>query len=243
VFYLTNINKNEFIKVDFTGSVNNNVFDTTSEETAKKAGIHKQGAKYGPATIIVGSGQVLKGLDNAFSDAKIGEETSVRIKPEEGFGTRDAGKVRLVAMKNFKDQGIKPFPGMPVDINNERGRVQSVSGGRVRVDFNHELAGKPLEYVFTVHEKITDKSKQVNELFKIAFPYADLEKQNIKIEGKTITVNLSEDLVMHQHAGLSKATMGNMVLSYMKDIENIQFVEEFKKKNPDKTEEKTDSKK
>ncbi len=242
MLYLTTINKNEFIKVDFTGSVNNSVFDTTSEETAKKAGIHKQGAKYGPTTIIVGSGQVLKGLDNAFLTAKTGEETSIRIKPEDGFGQRDTNKVRLVTIKNFKEQGIKPFPGMPVEINNERGRVQSVSGGRVRVDFNHELSGKPLEYVFTVHKKITEKPEQINELFKIAFPYADIAKQNIKIEEKTLTIELSENLLMHQHLGISKATMGNMALTYTEGIESVKFVEEYKKKKTEKPKEETASK-
>jgi FKBP-type peptidyl-prolyl cis-trans isomerase 2 len=47
---------------------------------------------------------------------------------------------------------MTPYPGMIVSVNRLRGKVLSVSGGRVRVDFNHPLAGKTLRFDVEVVE-------------------------------------------------------------------------------------------
>ena len=50
--------------------------------------------------------------------------------------------MQLVPMSEFKKQGIKPQVGMAITSEGNTGIIRSVSGGRVRLDFNHELAGK-----------------------------------------------------------------------------------------------------
>ena len=59
-------------------------------------------------------------------------------------------------MGEFKKQGMKPEVGMAITSDGTTGIIRSVSGGRVRVDFNHELAGKNLEYDIKVIKVIDD---------------------------------------------------------------------------------------
>ena len=56
---------------------------------AEEAGIKLENKNYGAIPIIVGGGHVLKGLDEALIGMEEGEEKTVEITPEEGFGLRD----------------------------------------------------------------------------------------------------------------------------------------------------------
>ena len=57
------IKDGDFIKLSYSGSVNENIFDTTDAAEAKSAGIHSPNAIYGPVTICVGQKHVILGLD------------------------------------------------------------------------------------------------------------------------------------------------------------------------------------
>ena len=90
--------------------------------------------------IAIGKDHVVKGFDEALQGAEIGKKISVEVPPEKAYGQRDSELVKMIALETFRKQGVDPVPGMPVTLDNLPARVQSVSGGRVRVDFNHELA-------------------------------------------------------------------------------------------------------
>lgn len=78
--------------------------------------------------------------------------------------------VRLIALNDFHKQNLNPVVGMPINAGGMVGKVQSVSGGRVRVDFNHELAGKEVEYNLEVVKQLTDEKDQVIEIASKVFP-------------------------------------------------------------------------
>ena len=140
--------KGDMVEVSFTGKDKNTgrVLDTTDEKTAKEAGILREKGVYKPIPVIVGQGELLKGLDEALQEMKVGEKKTIELSPEKAFGERKAELVGLVPLQEFKNKKLTPVPGMMVNINDRVGRVQSVSGGRVRLDFNHELAGKELTF-------------------------------------------------------------------------------------------------
>ena len=53
---------------------------------------------------------------------------------------------------------------MTLNIDNHLVKILSVSGGRVTVDFNNPLAGKEIEYTFTIKRQITDDKEKVDAL-------------------------------------------------------------------------------
>jgi FKBP-type peptidyl-prolyl cis-trans isomerase SlyD len=100
---------------------------------------------------------------------KDGEEKTIQLPPEEAFGERDPKLVQLVPMSEFKKQGIKPQVGMAITSEGNTGIIRSVSGGRVRLDFNHELAGKNLEYQMKVDSVIEDDVEKVKSLIDLHY--------------------------------------------------------------------------
>jgi len=158
---MVKVQKGDVIRLNYTGKVKETgeIFDTTFEDVAKEAGIYSENAVYGPVPIAVGAGHVLKGLDEQLEGLEVGKKYEIIVPPEKGFGKRDPKLIKTFTLGQFRRQGIYPFPGMPVEIETEggkklKGRVMTVSGGRVRVDFNHPYAGKHLVYEVEIVEKI-----------------------------------------------------------------------------------------
>ncbi|ASI98423.1 FKBP-type peptidyl-prolyl cis-trans isomerase [Thermococcus celer] len=193
------VQKGDVIKLHYTGRVKETgeVFDTTFEEVAKEAGIYSEKGVYGPVPIAVGAGHVLKGLDERLEGLEVGKKYTLEIPPEKGFGRRDPKLIKTFTLGQFRRQGIYPLPGMPVEIETESGRklkgkVMTVSGGRVRVDFNHPYAGKHLIYEVEVIEKIEDPIERVKALIELRMPRVDTEKVVIEVGEKDVTVDLSQ---------------------------------------------------
>ncbi len=135
-----------------------------------------------PAVIIAGKGKLIPGLDRAIVGMEEGEKKTVEIQPSDGYGERIPELVRLVPLSAFKNSGIKPAPGMVVNIDGYPARVLSVSGGRVRVDFNHELAGKTLVFDVEVTKVYKSPEEKVNALVKKWFEKGIEAKIGDKVE-------------------------------------------------------------
>ena len=75
------------ILVDYTAKIKdtNEVFDTTQEEEAKKTNFYDPTHKYEPRLVSIGEGWVLKGLDEALSNANVSDKLTVEFPPEKGF--------------------------------------------------------------------------------------------------------------------------------------------------------------
>ncbi|MFA6398873.1 MAG: hypothetical protein WCW44_00750, partial [archaeon] len=58
-----------------------------------------------------------------------------------------------------------PYPGLVVRIGNAIGKVQSVGSGRVRIDFNHPLAGRDVEYHVRLEKEYKDKKEISEQLY------------------------------------------------------------------------------
>jgi len=159
--------KGDFVRLDYVGRVKitGMIFDLTQESVAKKEGIFREEQKYIPSEVMLGAGHLLKGLEEELIGQEIGKELKVDIKPKDGFGERNLSLIKVLPKGRFKEKFI--MPGMEVQVGNMRGTVSSVSGGRVRVDFNHPLAGKDLEYKVKIISKVSSKKDQLAALIRL----------------------------------------------------------------------------
>ncbi|USH00601.1 peptidylprolyl isomerase [Thermococcus argininiproducens] len=191
--------KKDVIKLHYIGKIKETgeIFDTTHEDVAKEAGIYNEKGIYGPVPIAVGAGHVIKGLDEALEGLEVGKKYTLEIPPEKAFGKRDPKLIKTFTIGQFRRQGIYPFPGLDVEIETEsgkklKGRVMSVSSGRVRVDFNHPFAGKTAVYEVEILEKIEDPIEKVKALIDLRIPRIDFEKVQIEVGEKDVKIDFGE---------------------------------------------------
>ncbi len=163
-----NIQKGDFIEVDFTGKIKDGeIFDSTLKEELDKLH-HDHEIKAKPFVFCLGQGMFLESLDNFLIGKEIGKEYEIELEPEHAFGKRISSLIQKIPIKIFAEQKINPVPGIVFNFDGRAGKILTVSGGRVIVDFNHSLAGKTIIYKIQVLRKITDlneKIKALNEFF------------------------------------------------------------------------------
>ena len=219
------IKEGDFVLLDYTGSTNGKVFDSTIEEVAKSSGILMEERVYRPLVVAAGKGDLIPGMDKALIGMAKGEEKKLTIEPEEGYGPRDPKLVKIVPLKIFTDNKLNPFPGMPVQLDNMTARVQSVSGGRVRVDFNHELAGRVLNFEIKVMDVITKDGDKVKAIAGQFFRDGDVK---LEVTAKKAIVTPKHEMLETKAYGQAKAYFITQVRAQFPDMA-VEFVEEYKK--------------
>ncbi len=225
------LEKGDFVRISYTGRIRDtgDVFDTTSEKVAKEAGIYSDEMTFRSESIIIGAGHVIKGLDEALIGLEVGEKKVIEVSPEKAYGVRDPSMVKTYRLKEFKKHGVKPYPGMVVDIEGKRGRVQNVSGGRVVADFNSELAGKAVVYEINVEEKVNKLEEKIRLLMERYFSYIDGNDSDIKCEGEKAVIFLPDAVKLHSDALISKELLSNDIFTTL-GLKEVEFREIFRKK-------------
>jgi FKBP-type peptidyl-prolyl cis-trans isomerase 2 len=185
--------RGDWIRINFTGRVKatGEVFDVSREADAKKYGIYDKedkSKKYGPSLVILGSGSMMPGVERELLEMKVDEKKSFDVSPRDGAGQRKPELIRVLPLSKFLEKNMSPFPGLWVNIDNRNCKVIAVSGGRVRVDFNHPLAGKELSYDVEVTEEIRDRRERIRALLD----YYGLEGR-VETDGKKNVVTLEKD--------------------------------------------------
>ena len=102
-----------------------------------------------PLDFLVGSGQVISGLENALMGANVGDNIKANIAPEDAYGTYQSDFVQEVPRDQF--EGIELKAGMTLFGQGEDGQTVQVSvkdfnDKFVIIDYNHPLAGKTLNF-------------------------------------------------------------------------------------------------
>lgn len=226
---------NSLVKINFVGKEKDSgkVFDTTIEAEAKKAGIFNNKRLYAPAIVFLGKGELINGLDEALQKMRKGEEKTIYLMPKDAFGERNPELVAMVPLKEFKERNIQPMPGLVVEINNNFGKVQSVSGGRVRVDFNLDLAGKEIEYWVKLEDIIEGREAIADALMEKFFPFIEKSSRKITFKEDEIAVELpvfQSEKIITQIALLKPVLAGQLVETA--NVNNVRFTELFRKKAP-----------
>lgn len=110
-------------------------------------------AREAPMVAILGSGQLLRGLDRALLGREVGERFEVTIPPEEAYGVRRGGPQPVP--RAFFGPDAELVPGHALTVRMGDGRpmllwVDRLEGDQVWVDPHHPLAGRSLRYVVQI---------------------------------------------------------------------------------------------
>ena len=232
------IKEGDFVRLNFTGKIKetDEVFDTTSEDIAEEAGILVENKVYGPIPIIVGGNHLLKAIDDAIIGSEAGDAVHVSVTPENGFGQRNPNFIQLIPMKEFKKQGMTPYPGMKIQSEGATGKILTVNGGRVKVDFNHELAGKDLIYDVEVTEIIDEEAEKIKSMIELHYanPNVDLDKTEIDIVDGVANIKLDEmskfDQQSYMDITFARFRIAKDIWDNIEDIKKVNFVDEFEKR-------------
>ena len=137
------VKKGDKIKVEYTGTLDDGtVFDTSKEKE--------------PLEFEVGSGQIIKGFDEAVVGMEKGEEKSIKIESKDAYGDPNPELTKKIPREHLpKEQELKP--GMMLRLKTPDGRqipakITEVTDKEITIDLNHPLAGKSLNFKVKIVE-------------------------------------------------------------------------------------------
>ncbi|HLC52593.1 MAG TPA: peptidylprolyl isomerase [Candidatus Nanoarchaeia archaeon] len=141
---MTKIKKGDKIKVEYTGSFENGeIFDSSNN--------HGQ-----PLEFEVGSGQMIKGFDQAVIGMEKNQVKEIVLNPEEAYGELNPEFKKKVPREQLP-QEQEPQIGMVLGVSLPNGqqfpaRITEINGNEVTIDFNHPLSGKTLKFKLKIVE-------------------------------------------------------------------------------------------
>lgn len=175
--------------------------DTSMAEVAASNGITRENRTYKPMTVTLGTQTIIPGLESHIrSHGQKGKAVTVTLAPAEAYGDRHADKIKTVPMARFKAQKVEPRVGMELNLQGARGIVTRVDGGRIRVDTNHDLAGKSLRYEYTIRDVLTDDKSKVEAVLENFFG----ANAKFEVTADTVTVELPDSVKFAQDWMMAK---------------------------------------
>lgn len=215
----------DFILIDYVGKIKDTgiIFDITNEERAKEEKVYDPRVKYGPVPVIIGAGFILKPLEDVLKGMKVGEKKVVELKPEDAFGERKDALIKSVPVSAFRDS--VPTVGSYISIDNFKGKVLSVDGGRVKIDFNHPLAGKDLVYEMEVLKVITEVEEKIKSVINY-FTGVDNNLIETKLNNSSVQVKIKNHLDLPSNL---KEVIVKTVFKWVEGVKEIVFVDVYNK--------------
>lgn len=140
------IEKHKVVSVSYKLTVDNQVVDQSQEGS--------------PLAFLFGVGQMIPGFEKNLAGLKQGDEYNFDVQPGEGYGELDEKAIVELNKEIFVTNGelIKELvvdavlPLQDQHGNRMNGRVVSIGLEKVKMDFNHPLAGKELNFTGQVEE-------------------------------------------------------------------------------------------
>ena len=105
-----------------------------------------------PVEITMGRADITEGMELAIFGLKEGDEQTITLTAEQGFGIRDEDNIHDMPLTDFPED-LPPAVGLSYSFESQEGEeipgtVVSLKEDAVSIDFNHPLASQ--EIVFTV---------------------------------------------------------------------------------------------
>ena len=130
------VKKGDKVKVHYTGTLDDGTEFDSSEKHGK------------PLEFEVGSGQVIKGFDDALMGMEKGEEKKVKLPPEQAYGDHNPDLVKKIPRDQIPKEA-KEGMMLGVTLPNSMqipAKIVKMDDKEVTLDMNHPLAGKTLNF-------------------------------------------------------------------------------------------------
>lgn len=104
----------------------------------------------GPLEYTQGEGNLPAGLTRQMAGMKAGDEKTIEVKPEEGYGNPDPAGIKEIPLSQVPKE-IKPEVGIILQMQDQDGqlfpaRVTEIKKDTIVIDLNHPLAGKTMVF-------------------------------------------------------------------------------------------------
>ena len=111
----------------------------------------------GPLVYLQGNENIIPGLERQLAGLQPGDKREIKVSPEEGYGTRDESLTLEIPREQAGPNADELKPGTEVMIGDGKGHtrpatVVSVDDKVIKLDANHPMAGKTLNFSIEVKE-------------------------------------------------------------------------------------------
>jgi FKBP-type peptidyl-prolyl cis-trans isomerase SlyD len=157
----------DFIRLDYTARAveDDQLVDTTDPDVAEKEGIDDADQEFEPRTIVLGQGHIFPSVEDDIGGKEVGDTGSVVVPASEAFGEYDEDDVRTISKDKIPEDDR--YPGAQVTVDRQEGYIETIIGGRARVDFNHPLAGDDIEYEYEIIDTVEDRQEKADGLMEM----------------------------------------------------------------------------
>ncbi len=100
----------------------------------------------GPMPVEIGSGQLVKGLEEGIIGMEKGQDKEFEVSPEDGYGEINVDLIQDVDLELLNQNDINPEVGMVIQTSHGNCHVTKIDGNNVEISYNHPLAGNKLTY-------------------------------------------------------------------------------------------------
>ncbi len=232
------VEEKNFVLVSYTAWLLNGeekVIDTTSEETAREAGIYREGSVYEPELVIVGEKFLLEPVEKSLIGMEEGEEKEIVLEPKDAFGERDPKKIRILSARELTRRNIIPRVGEEVEINGQRGRVIRVGAGRVVIDFNHPYAGRKVKFKVKVEKILQNPDEKVKELFHRWFRGISRDEIKVEVKDGEAILEVPAKILGYEGAHVLIQGFKRDVEKHVGDIDTVKILISLKIEKPQET--------
>ncbi len=149
----TNLNDTNQINESNTNNTYNNLDQFRKVKVGDNISVHYVGKVEGgaifdssigkePLTFDAGTGQMIKGFDNAVIGMKVGDTKTITLPPEEAYGNLNEENKQVILKEQLPDMNFEV--GQEVIIGQYRLKIYEVNDNNVLASVNHFLGGKTL---------------------------------------------------------------------------------------------------
>jgi FKBP-type peptidyl-prolyl cis-trans isomerase SlyD len=239
----------EFVRLAYTARTveNDTLVDTTDVEVAEEEGVDTENRAIEPRVITLGAGHLFPSVESDLVGKEVGDSGTVTVPATEAFGEFDPDDVRTVSVEKLPEDDR--YPGAHVDIDGRHGHVETVIGGRARVDFNHPLAGESIEYEYEIVGDVEDRVERAEGMLSM-YVDADLEmwietqeeEEEVEVEGddeddepetevqtveyETLVIESTPQLAMNQQWLFQKQQIAQELMDRL-DLDRVVVQETF----------------
>ena len=223
------VKEGDFVSISYIGFLEGTkeVVDTNIEQVAKDFRIYRQDFVYSPRLIVVGNDHLFPAMDKEIIGKKEGSVFSFSSTYIDLYGPSDTSFIKFENRKEFQRLEVKPRKGLCVYLRDREGVVEYVSSDKIRVNYNHPLSSKNLDYTV----KIVSIQKTKEEICKSIVHHFlhELNDDSFSLTflDDVLEIRLSVDTRYLMTIQFDKTNIADLILKHLLFIKKVVFIEEI----------------